>query len=317
MTIKKCIRALRRYLTDSNYRFLMNAGYGKYNDMPDKEYLERKFECCMGKPLDLENPKTFNEKLQWLKLYNRRPEYTMMVDKYKVRDYIKEKIGEEYLIPLIGVWDSPEDIDFDSLPNQFVLKCNHNSGLGMYICKDKSKLTADDIKKIRRNLAKGLAQDYYLSGREWPYKDVPRKIICEKYMSDEGEELSDYKVHNFNGKPEIVLVCKDRFSELGLTEDFFDENWTHLDVKREQHPNSVEAIDRPAELEKMLELAEKLSKDIPFLRTDFYAIGGKVYFGELTFYPASGFEKFSPESYDGKIGNCIKLPENVGGVFNR
>ena len=144
--------------------------------MPDATFLKLAYKSRMGRKLDLDNPQTFNEKLQWLKLYDRRPEYTMMVDKYKVRDYIAEKLGEEYLIPLLGVWDDPDEIDFDALPNQFVLKCNHNSGLGMCICKDKTKL---DIEKVKEELRKGLKQDYYLTGREWPYKDVLRKIICE------------------------------------------------------------------------------------------------------------------------------------------
>ena len=152
------------------------------------------YKASTGKELNLIQPETFNEKLQWLKLHDRKPEYTIMVDKYRVREYIAKTIGEQYLIPLLGVWDSPEEIDFEALPDQFVLKCNHNSGLGMCICKDKSKL---NIEKVRRELKKGLADDYYSFTREWPYKDVPRKIICEKYMTDSGDQLSDYKVHNF------------------------------------------------------------------------------------------------------------------------
>ena len=175
------LKKLKKYCADSSYRFVVNAALGLYNSMPDRDYLERKFEALMGAPLHLDAPQTFNEKLQWLKLYDRRPEYTMMVDKYRVREYIAQKIGAEYLIPLLGVWDSPDEIDFAALPEQFVLKCNHNSGLGMCICKDKSTL---DLRKVRRELQKGFRQDYYLPGREWPYKDVPRKIIAEKYMSD-------------------------------------------------------------------------------------------------------------------------------------
>ena len=194
MKIKKYIKALWKYITNPRYRFLINAGLGKYNKMPDEEYLKKMYYATMGKQLNLDNPQTFNEKLQWLKLHNRKDIYTVMVDKYLVRDYIKEKLGEEYLIPLLGVYDKPEDIDFDKLPNQFVLKCNHNSGLGMYICKDKSKLTKRDFKKIRKELSRGLKEDYYLSGREWPYKNVPRKIICEQYMVDsETKDLYDYK----------------------------------------------------------------------------------------------------------------------------
>ena len=183
---KKYLLAGIKYLTNSDYRFLIDSGRGKYNDMPDKEYLQRKFRAKLGTSLNLDCPQTFNEKLQWLKIYNRTPEYTVMVDKYKVRDYIAQMLGEEYLIPLLGVWDDPEDIDFDALPNRFVLKCNHNSGSGMCICKDKSKL---NIAKVKAGLRKGLKQDYYLTGREWPYKDVPRKIIAEKYMEDASGDL--------------------------------------------------------------------------------------------------------------------------------
>lgn len=281
--------------------------------IPDKLYLKAYYYNVFGKKLDLKNPKTFNEKLQWLKLYDRRPEYTMMVDKYKVRDYVSELIGEEHLIPLLGVWDDPDEIDFESLPNQFVLKCNHNSAVGMCICKDKTKLNIEEVKEKLRN---GLSKDYYLSGREWPYKDVPRKIICEKYMTDsENEDLPDYKIHSFNGIPKVILVCSKRFKEEGLHEDFFNKNWEKLELKRPNAPNSEQQIPKPKELIEMLEFSEKISKNIPFARTDFYVVDGKIYFGEITFYPASGLESFSPEKWDEILGDWIKLPvcENVSG----
>ena len=279
--------------------------------MPDEPFLKLAFHSRMGKRLNLQNPQTFNEKLQWLKLYDRRPEYTMMVDKYKVREYIADKLGEEYLIPLLGVWDDPDDIDFDALPNQFVLKCNHNSGLGMCICKDKSKL---DIEKVKKELRKGLKQDYYLTGREWPYKSVPRKIICEKYMVDHfGQELLDYKVHCFNGIPKAILVCSERFSDAGLHEDFYDMKWKRLDVKRPDHPLTDTEQAEPKELQKMLLFSEQLSKDYPFMRTDFYEVNGRLYFGEITLYPASGFSKFEPEKWDDILGEWVKLPDSIGG----
>ena len=270
----------------------------------DASHIKNLFWLHFGRKLDLDDPQTFNEKLQWLKLYDRRPEYTMMVDKYQVREYIAEKLGEEYLIPLLGVWDDPDEIDFDALPNQFVLKCNHNSGLGMCICKDKSKL---DIEKVKKDLRRGLKQDYYLTGREWPYKDVPRKIICEKFMTNGGRELDDYKIHNFNGIPKVILVCRDRFQRSGLTEDFFDENWRHLNISRPNHPNAVQTPKKPPELTRMLAFAQLLSERIPFIRTDFYIIDGKVYFGELTFFPATGMEKFCPEEWDYTLGSWIEL----------
>ncbi len=259
----------------------------------------------MNKKLDIKKPQTFSEKLQWIKLYDRKKEYTQMVDKYAVRSYISEIIGEEYLIPLLGVWDTPDDIDFDALPERFVLKCNHNSGLGMCICKDKGKL---DIKKVKRELKKGLGQNYFITSREWPYKDVKRRIIAEKFMvSENGEEIKDFKIHNFNGEPKFILVCDGRFSEEGLTEDFYDTSWEHLDIKRPDIPNRAEHHEKPQTLEKMLELSKILARDIPFVRTDFYEIDGKIYFGEITFFPASGMKGFEPEEWDLKLGDWITL----------
>lgn len=307
MNVKRYARAIWKYLSDSNYRFLMDSGFGKYDNLPDKEYLERKFECCMGKRLDLKNPKTFNEKLQWLKLYDRKPEYTVMVDKYRVRDYIKEKLGEEYLIPLIGVWDNPEEIDFDLLPNQFVLKCNHNSGLGMYICKDKNKLTPQDIKRIRKNLARGLKQDYYLTGREWPYKDVPRKIICEKYMEDTStSELRDYKIYTFNGEARLCMINQER--EIHTRADYFDKDFNRLDFTwGYDHANALP--NKPKKYELMYQLAEKLAAGTTELRVDFYEVNRQVYFGELTFFDGSGFDKIEPIEWDYKLGKWIDLPK--------
>ena len=277
-----------------------------WNALKDETYLYFQYQASIGKKLDLDTPKTFNEKLQWLKLYDRKPEYTVMVDKYAVREYIAKKIGEQYLIPLLGVWDDPDEIDFDALPNQFVLKCNHNSGLGMCICKDKSKL---DIEKVKRDLRKGLQQDYYMQGREWPYKNVPKKIVCEKYLVSDDGELADYKVHNFNGEPKFILVCRDRFGKSGLTEDFFTEKWEHMEVKRPRIPNATHSIPKPEELEQMLELSRELARQIPFVRTDFYIVNHKIYFGEITFFPASGAKVFEPEHYDALFGSWIKLPE--------
>lgn len=272
--------------------------------LSDRSYLKLKYRISTGKELHLDNPITFNEKLQWMKLYDRNPIYTTMVDKYAARAFVARIIGEDHLIPLIGKWDDPDDIDFSMLPNQFVLKCNHNSGYGMCICKDKSKL---DIDRVKRDLKKGLSQDYYLSGREWPYKNVPRKIICESFLTDGTGSLADYKVHNFNGKPKVILVCKDRFSQEGLSEDFFSEEWKRLPFRRPGTRVSDVDIPRPAELEEMLHLAEMLSNGFRFLRTDFYIVKGKVYFGELTLFPGDGFIGFEPEEYDRILGEWLIL----------
>ena len=293
-------------MKDKKYYKLYLASHGWYNYLSDKEFLQMVYPLIMKKSLDLENPKIFNEKLQWLKLFDRRPEYTMMVDKYKVREYIAQNFGEQYLIPLLGVWDSPVEIDFDALPEQFVLKCNHNSGLGMYICKDKTKLNVD---KVRKGLWKGLKEDYYLKGREWPYKDVPRKIICEKYMIDQDEaDLIDYKIHCFNGIPQFILVCSKRFSKEGLHEDFYTTNWEKMAVKRPNVPITT-GIKKPQNLNEMLEISKKIAYNYPFMRIDFYEINGKLYFGEITFYPASGWSKFEPEEYDTIFGNMLTLPK--------
>lgn len=293
-------------LLNNPYRiFSALASKGFADKMSDEKFIRLQFRSLMGTWIDLDKPKTFNEKLQWLKLHDRQSRYVEMVDKYLVREYISKKMGPQYLIPLHGVWDDPEDINFDQLPDQFVLKCNHNSGLGMCICKDKSKL---DISKVKEELRKGLQQDYYLTNREWPYKDVARKIICEQFMSNGGEELADYKVHNFNGEPKFILVCRDRFSPTGLTEDFFSTQWEHLDLHRPKHPNASKEIPKPELLEKMLAFSRILAKDIPFVRTDFYVIDGKLYFGEITFFPASGLAPFVPVSWDETFGSWLQLP---------
>ena len=298
------LKKLKKYCADSSYRFVVNAALGLYDGMPDRDYLERKFEALMGTPLHLDAPQTFNEKLQWLKLYNRKPEYTLMVDKYRVREYITQKIGAEYLIPLLGVWDSPNEIDFAALPEQFVLKCNHNSGLGMCICRDKSSL---DLRKVRRELRKGLRQDYYLPGREWPYKDVPRKIIAEKFMIDnEVNELRDYKFFCFRGEVKCFKVDFDRF--IDHRANYFDPNGNPMPFGEVVCPPKPDKqLVLPENLDEMIALAEKLSGDVPFLRVDFYNIQGRIYFGELTFSPASGMGKFIPEEWDTVLGRWLQL----------
>ena len=299
------ITKIKRFITDPVIRFGYLTKLGFYNKMPDEEYLKKKFKLVMGKDLDLENPQTFNEKLQWLKLHDRKPEYTMMVDKYKVREYIKEKLGEEYLIPLLGVWDDPDEIDFDALPNQFVLKCNHNSGTGMCICKDKSKL---DIKKVKAELRKGLKEDYFYNCREWPYKNVDKKIICEQFMKDrEYEVLPVFKIFCFNGKAKLIQNIQNDTKSYE-TVDYFDEDWNLL-ILKQAFPNSKNKMDKPSQLEKMLGLAEIITFGVPFLRADFYEINGKLYFSELTFYSDAGFGKFEPEEWDYKLGSYINLPK--------
>ena len=276
--------------------------------IPDEIYLKYEFRKYLGYKLDLKQPKTFNQKLQWLKLHDRNPNYTIMVDKYSVKKYVASIIGEEYIIPTLGVWDHFDDIDFSKLPKQFVLKCTHDSG-GLVIVKDSSKL---DRLAAKEKIESCLKTNYYWSGREWPYKNVKPKIIAEKYMADKYDrELKDYKIHCFNGIPKLILVCSDRYSEHGLCEDFYTEERDHLSVKRVEHPNSKMCIDKPTSLEQMKNLAKKLSKDLPFVRTDFYDINGSVFFGEMTFYPASGFSGYDPMQWDYILGEWLDLSKLV------
>jgi len=293
-------------LLKNPYKLFVPLGYkGMLGWMKDETYLKLIYRGIIGKKLNLDNPQTFNEKLQWMKLYNRKPEYTMMVDKYAVREYIKEQLGEEFLIPLISVWDSPDEIDFDALPDQFVLKCNHNSGTGMCICTDKSKL---DIEAVKEDLRKGLKEDYYATSREWPYKNVKRKIIAEKYMVDEsGTELKDYKILCFNGEPKLIQMHSGRFSTVH-TQDYYDTEWNRLEILQ-GCPMAEKAWDKPEFLKEMLELSKKLSEGIPHVRVDWYYVENHLYFGELTFFDASGFDEFEPDEYNTIIGSWITLPE--------
>ena len=275
--------------------------------LSDRFFLKVLFRLRMGYKLNLDNPVTFNEKLQWLKLYNRKPEYTQMVDKVGAKEYVASIIGEEYIIPTIGVWDRVEDIDWEALPNQFVLKCTHDSG-GIVICPDKTKL---DISAAKRKLKRGLKRDFYSQNREWPYKDVKRRIIGEVYMVDEsGYELKDYKWFCFDGVPKALFIATDRGVKGEETKfDFFDADFNHLPFTN-GHPNSQRPILKPQGFEKMKELAAKLSEGQPHLRVDFYDINGKIYFGELTFYHWSGTTPFEPVEWDYKFGEWIKLPVN-------
>ena len=431
------------------------AELGLFNWMPDELYLKMVYYGEIGKTLNLKNPVTFNEKLQWLKLYDRKPIYQTMVDKYEVKQYVADIIGEKYVIPTLGIWDHVEDIPFKDLPDQFVLKCTHDSG-SVVICKDKNDF---DNERAKEKLRKKQRHSTYWFGREWPYKNMKPRIIAEKYLEDrstaeqrdykffcfngiakcfkidfdrfkehhahyfsvdgsllkvaeaayppdysrarripkhilqikelaeqlskvspflradfydvdgsiyfgeltfypasglnkfiyEGNDemlgswltipseiygggyilllkdvictliprkgpaqetsgLTDYKIHCFHGAPKIILVCQDRYSKNGMTEDFFDAEWNHLEVSRGEHPNASIRMSKPKELSWLLDISAKLSADIPFLRTDFYLVNGQLYFGELTFFPASGLRRFVPESFDETMGNWLQIP---------
>lgn len=270
--------------------------------MNDELYLRLLYFLRVGKILHLNPPRTFNEKLQWLKLYDRHSEYTKMVDKAAAKEYVAGIIGKEYIIPTLGVWDEFEDIDFDALPNQFVLKCTHDSG-GLIVCNNKEKL---DIEKAKKKINKSLRKNYFHGTREYPYKNVKPHVLVEKYMEDENEELQDYKLMCFNGKVKCSFVCSERFSSDGLKVTFFDRNWIKMPFYR-KYPNSKVTIFKPHSYDKMVELAEKIAQKIanPFIRIDFYNIKGQIYFGEITFYPGSGMEPFYPAKWDRIFGDWI------------
>jgi len=280
---------------------LNRLGIGKY--IPDQPYLKMRFHADMGRKLNLNAPQTFNEKLQWLKLYDRKPEYTMMVDKYAVKKYVADTIGEEYVIPTLGVWEHFDEIDFDSLPNQFVLKCTHDSG-GLVICRDKSTL---DLKDAQNKITKSLNRNYYYVGREWPYKNVKPRVIAEKYIEDSVTgDLRDYKVLCFSGEPKLIELHKERFSN--HTQDFYDTDWNRQTITQCGEPLSDKVEKKPEALEKMLALSRMLAKDIPHVRVDWYLNEEKLFLGELTFYDASGFDPFDNEEDDLMIGSWISLP---------
>lgn len=280
--------------------YLGCKGYLKW--MPDDLYIKLIYRANIRNKLNLENPITFNEKLQWLKINDRNTLYTKLADKYEVREYVKERIGEEYLIPLLGIYDNFDDIDFDSLPTQFVLKTTHDSG-GVVICKDKSKF---EIKKARQKINKSLDRNYYYTGREWQYKNIKPRIICEKYMIDENDNiLKDYKFYCFNGEIKCILVVSEREKNTKL--DFFDENFKIMPFNKFGYENSNSDINKPENLEEMMNIVRALSKGMIHVRIDLYEDKGKIFFGEFTFHDFSGIKKFEPEQYDELFGNWIDL----------
>jgi hypothetical protein len=274
---------------------------------PDKIFLKLRYRLQLGHPLNLKNPKRFTEKIQWLKLYNRRSEFTTMVDKYAVKEFVANKIGEMYIIPTLGVWNKFDDIDFDTLPERFVLKTTHGGGGGgVVICKDRATFNKE---KARAVINRSLKGDIYMLYREWPYKNVPRRIIAEKFITNGyDEELTDYKFYCFNGEPRYCQVIADRRTK--ETIDFFDMNWNHqgfYGLNPKCGPAAKPAA-KPHGFATMQRIARELSKDTAFVRVDLYSVNESVYFGELTFYPASGIGVFTPDSADFDLGQLLSLP---------
>lgn len=270
----------------------------------DRKYIEYIWKHRMNYPLNLDSPKTFSEKLQWIKLFDRNPLYTVLVDKYACKAYIAKIIGDKYIIPTIGVYDRFEDIDFSKLPNQFVLKCTHDSG-GLVICKDKNNLDKD---AAREKIERAMKRDFYMAAREWPYKDVPRRIIAEEYMEDDSTgELRDYKFFCFDGEVKAMFIATERQRRREPYFDFFDMSFNNMGI-RQGHPNSPVNIKKPSTFDEMKSISSLLSKGLPEVRVDLYEVNGKVFFGEMTFFHHSGMEPFIPSRWDNVFGDWIKLP---------
>lgn len=299
---------IRKYISDPWYRFGVNSLFGVYNKLSDEEYIRLKWNAFYNgrKKLDLENPQTLCEKLQWYKLNYRIPEMTMMVDKFQAKEYVKSMVGEEYVIPTLGVWDKPENIDFTTLPDAFVLKVTHDSG-GLVICRDKSEC---DKNKVIVFLNKYLKRNFYLEGREWPYKDVKPRIIAEPYIEGLGNSDSvEYKATCMNGKVSFVTICigiahSDFYKR---SNDHFDRNFNKMDWYVNYKPAATPPK-KPDQWDDLLDFCEKLCKDYPYIRIDCYIINGRILFGEFTFFTWAGFMHFTPDIWDLKLGQLLKLP---------
>ncbi len=295
---------LKHYLSKRGGWFFFLSSRGLLNRMPDEAYLKRIFKYSLGYELNLDDPKTFNEKLQWLKLHDRKPLYTTLVDKYEVKRYVADKIGSEYVVPVLGgPWDSVDEIDFDALPDRFVLKCTHDSG-GLVICRDKSQFDREAAKAV---LAKRLRRNFYWPDREWPYKDVKPRVFAEQYLENEQGELPDYKFLTFGGEVRLMYIATGRNSDAGTKCDYYDADFRHLPFEN-GHENAPVPPGKPRCFEQMKELASILGKDFCQMRVDFFEADGRVYFGELTFFHWGGLAPFFPPEWDATLGSWVELP---------
>lgn len=307
MSIQHTIDRMVRTITDPHMRFQIATYFGFHDKLSDEEYIRRRYKSCFGKEIDLDNPTTLSEKLNWIKLYDRRPEYTMMVDKYEVKKWVSDKIGSEHVVPALGVWEHFDDIDFDKLPERFVLKCTHDSG-GVILVRDKSKL---DKSKAKKKLESHLKKNYYLTSREWPYKNVKPRILAEPFIDGLGEEDSvEYKVSCVNGRVGIITACTGPAHDaLWLRgNDHYNREWNYkFPFSLYYKPAKVEP-QKPKEHMEIVRICEELSKGIPAVRVDVYVKDGIVYFGEMTFFTWGGFCKFDPIEWDEKLGKAVELP---------
>lgn len=279
--------------------------------LSDKQYILLNYYISRKYIPKLNNPITFSEKIQWIKLYGGLEKYTKFVDKYEVRDFIRKTIGGKYLIPLIGVWEKFEDIPFNKLPRQFVLKATHGTAY-VFVCKDKSSL---DMNSLKKTVNKWMQENYYKMSREIQYKNCKPMIVCEKYLEDESGELTDYKFFCFNGKPHFIYIVSNRFTKQKY--DFLDLNWKKIPIIYADYPNAIQEYKKPENLHEMIEVAEKLSKSFPFVRVDLYSIKGKTYFGELTFTPANGMDTFDPPEVDYQLGTLIDLSKYNSNLYSK
>ena len=293
----------------NSYIYRAAKYYLKYRPfLDDKTQIQLIYKKRFNKLIDFDNPKNFNEKNNWRKLYERNSLYTSMVDKYSFKEVIKEKCGKDYAFEILDAWDSTDDIDISSLPDQFVLKCNHAGGI--IVCRDKNSF---DLNEAKKELSVIMKDNYYLGNREWPYKNVKRKIIAEEYK---GENLTDYKNYCFNGKLKYTLIWKNVSRTDGRKPDPFfcgsyDRDWKKTDMKLEYPSIENDVCEKPAQYQEMVEIAEKLSEDIPFVRIDCYIVDNKVYVGEATFFPWGGFQRFSDEKWNDYLGSLITLKDKI------
>lgn len=295
---------LKDYVKNPYRIFMLLGDRGVLDRMPDEPFLKLIYRANTGKKLHLDPPVTFNEKIQWLKLHFRKPEFPAMADKYRVRAYLAKKAPNLPMIPLLGVWDDPGEIDFSALPARFVLKCTHDSG-SVLICRDKECFDTDSaVKYLRARLKK----NYFAPGREWPYKDAEPRVIAEEYVEDPASQvLRVYKILNFDGEPRIIQMINNDKTK-NETINYYDTDWKRLPF-RQNFPNGTTDDPRPEGLATMLENAKLLADGFPFLRTDFYEVAGKVIFSEFTFFSDSGIALFDPPEWDTTLGSWITLPQ--------
>ena len=305
----KSMNRFFKYLKNPLRAYLLVSFKGHFKWVPDRLHLKICYRAAFGKKLRIDAPESFNEKLQWLKLYDRNPLYTTLVDKYEVKNWVAERIGSRYVVPTLDLFETIDQIDYDQLPKQFALKCTHDSG-GLIICRDKDKL---DIHHAQSLLKKALSTNYYYTAREWPYKNVHPRIMAEQYLDTEDSlGLTDYKFYCFNGEPQFLYVSKGLENHATAQISFLTLQWEFAPYRRDDFMPFQELPPKPVSFDEMLRLSKILSENIPFVRVDFYEYRGKPIFSEMTFTPCGGFMKFAPDEWDTRIGTLLQLEGAYG-----